>query len=180
MQWTAEDNGEGASGPRYEIVLDTGIFLFSNAFVKKSGENLLFGHEGTEEYFLPGSMISVFYASDAEEALPEVNDFTADHGEFAVLVVLKARAAVRDFALFSLKYEGGEGENGPIFTETELYKLADMKPEKPLRVLMSFGEAFPSYGFVYTGREGERHSYGIMQSGKDGSVILVEIETAKG
>ena len=175
LRWTTEDRSLWATGGRYELVETNGAVLFDDAHVIAENNGLAFCVGGGAELFTKGSAIRAEYAGDT---LPDHNEFTADRGEYAVKVLLTPNVPVKNFSFFSLTYEG-MNETEPIFSSVEPYRFADMKPEKPLLVTMTFGEAFPSYGFSYQDENG-LHQYGITQSGMDGSVILTEITVGMG
>ena len=176
--WTDEENGLWASGPRFEVVLDNGFVLFEDAHVTEEDGKLTFAYGGGAQLFRKGSVIR---ADKIEGEIPaNALTFTADKGEYAVLVLLHTDVPVREFTFFSLKQEyTPEGEFFG-FSSVDLYKLATMEPDKPLAVTVSFGEFIPLYGFSYREENGEYRSFGITESGMDGSVIVSEIEAAKG
>ena len=55
-----------------------------------------------------------------------------------------------------------------------------MKPDKPLLVTLTFGELYPAYGFTYKDADGTERDFGLIQSGRDGSVLVTEIAVPKG
>ena len=175
LRWTEEDKGSFARGPRYELVQKDGNVVSGNAYVTLSDGMLTLARGGGAELFWKDSVVRGCYESELTEPLTDFLDFTAESGEYAQRVVLRPDAPVKDFSFCSLKFEGFDAMNNPYYTLTELYKLAEMKPDKPLVVEMTFGEAFPFYGFTFRGGNGLLYSYGIMQSGMDGSVEIVEI-----
>ena len=72
------------------------------------------------------------------------------------------------------------GVSSVSFSAVELYKLAKMDPDKPLLVKMTFGEIYPTYGFTYKDEKHWYRTFGITESGMDGSVSLIEIKAAMG
>ena len=137
---------------------------------------LTFAQGGGAEKYHRNCLIRAEYPGDS---LPDCLEFAADRGEYAAKVLLTPEKPLKDFLFFSLKWE--TAADGSIsLTTVDLYKLADFKPEKPLLVTMTFGETFPSYGFTYRGEDGVFRTYGIEQSGMDGSVIVTEIFAALG
>ena len=177
LVWTTEEKGLWASGGRYELVLTDGSTLQGDTFVTVDDDGMLtFAQGGGAERYHRYCLIRADYAGDS---LPDCLEFTADRGEYAVKVLLTPEKPVKDFLFFSIKQEtAADGSVG--MSTVDLYKLADFTPEKPLLVTMTFGEAFPSYGFTYRGEDGVFRTYGIVQSGMDGSVIVTRTVIAMG
>ena len=128
------------------------------------------GNYGREEFELNG---------DGDD-LPAHDTFAADQGEYAVDVLFEAYAKVSDFRVYSLKSEGFGEDGQPIFSGTELYRYAAFTPEKALLLTLTFGEILPTYGFSYKDAAGNTHIYGVVESGMDGSAVLVQIRIAVG
>ena len=143
--------------------------LISACDEKKEDEEPKTGNETA-----PGCVIRAEYAGDS---LPDHYEFAADEGEYAVKVLLSADAPAEKFTFFSLVYEDMDGDE-PIFSVVELYEIPDFGPDKPLVVSMTFGEIFPAYGFTYKNADGIFKTYGITQSGKDGSVVGGHLNSA--
>ena len=124
------------------------------------------------------SPIAAFFAEDI--SVPDgANEFQAYTGEYGRDVLLTAAVPVKNFSFYSLKMEAGP-EDEPVYSVTELYRLADMNPEKPLLVRIGFGEFYPMYGFSWRDETGINHAFGLTQSGMDGSLVLTEISIAFG
>ena len=180
LSWTTEEAGLWANGGRYALILDDGTPLTGDGFVTSDGETLTFGMGGGAEKFRRGSLIGVRKVDGSSSDLPAHESFAPDRGEYAVDVLIEPYVKVTEFSLFSLKYEDSGDGGEPVFSATELYRLATFTPEKPLLLTMTFGEIFPTYGFSYKDAAGEFHTYGIAESGMDGSAILTEIKAAMG
>ena len=180
LEWTAKERGLWASGGRYELILSDGTLVGGDGSVTSEGDTLTLCIGGGAERFRRGSLIGVRKVDGKSSDLPAHETFAPDRGEYAVDVLLEPYVKVSNFSLYSLKYEDAGTEGEPVFSGTELYRLASFTPEKPLLLTMTFGEIFPTYGFSYKDAAGEIHTYGIVESGMDGSAILTEIRIAMG
>lgn len=106
-------------------------------------------------------------ATDFIEYVPE------EPGEPEVSVVFSAEGTIRDFTLLAL--DGTIDDDGNVTYElTELYRLDELTPEKPLKAGMTFPGTVPNNGFSYVDGSGALHRCALNISGKDGSLITWE------
>ena len=118
---------------------------------------------------------SAVYAEWAENLLPPVRE----HDEFAASTsgqpasfVLAANETVTDVKLYDISLKSVDDYGTPKFSEKEIYRQAELTPERPLLVKGSFPGDTPNYGVSFQTKDGETHRFAIGVSGKDGSLFL--------
>ncbi len=105
------------------------------------------------------------------------DEIDASWDEYGVKLLLTTDRTLRDFNLFSLIWDEAAGKLVVPAEGSELYRaaeLAELTPDKPLVVWVSFPGVFPTVGFSFTDADGAFKSFHIIQSGEDGSVLLLE------
>jgi len=65
-------------------------------------------------------------------------------------------------------------DNEPHFKTEECHHIDVMDPEKPLVITAPYFNDMPTYGLMLTDQNGQDHLYAVSQSGKDGSLLLIE------
>ena len=180
LAWTEESKSLSASGPRCELMLDNGTVLSGDAFVSEFGGRITLAQNGGAEIYRKDSFVRAVHEADAGRIPEDCLTFDADTGPYAAKVLLTPEFPVRNFVFFSLKLEDSGADEGPVYSAAELYRLADFSWEKPLLVSVSFGEIYPLYGFSYTDQNGGVRSFGLVESGMDGSVQVIDIRVAFG
>ena len=98
-----------------------------------------------------------------------------DDSEYQVMVALTANRPVTDVALVSLDLGDLEGTGEAVVGDDPLYTQAQLQPGRPLVVAMAFPGDMPQVGVSFREADGTSRCYGITMSGKDGSILLVEI-----
>ena len=63
------------------------------------------------------------------------------------------------------------------FTAQDRYTLDELTPERPLAAKLTFAGDIPNNGVAFLDSAGTEHVYAVELSGKDGSLVLWEIET---
>ena len=96
-----------------------------------------------------------------------------DSSEPQVRIALVATRPVHDLSLLRLEFEDISDEGKPRFKTQVLHKYAELKPEQPLIIAMTFYGSIPGYGFSYRDADGTVRHFAIQESGKDGSLELV-------
>ena len=91
------------------------------------------------------------------------------------MVALTANRPVTDVALVSLDLGDLEGTGEAVVGDDPLYTQAQLQPGRPLVVAMAFPGDMPQVGVSFREADGTSRCYGITMSGKDGSILLVEI-----
>ena len=76
--------------------------------------------------------------------------------------------------LFATLFLQGDGSDID-FDVTPLYEYGTLTPGSPVRVTLTSYGTIPSYGISYTEPNGENRIFGVIVSGKDGSLELTEI-----
>ena len=118
--------------------------------------------------------VSVSYAdADTLSKYPSYLEYNDDYGETHILIV--PDATVYDFKIVNVGFDEVGNDIKLKITDT-VYSAEELSPEKPIRAYISLGETIPIRGISYRNKNGEVKSYGLGISGKDGSLILTEIE----
>lgn len=105
----------------------------------------------------------------------EQEAFTADMGEDRARVVFIADAPVRNFLIMSLLCTDVDAAGNPDYEIQETYTWDTLEPGTPLVVEMSFYGTIPNYGISYLAEDGTAYHCTISISGKDGSIILMDM-----
>jgi hypothetical protein len=125
----------------------------------------------------PGPQVRILWLEEMPAGFTAYNEFVADMTEHQTSLVFTTDGRAEDFTVLALTLED-PGESGEIvFATQDLYSLGALTPEHPLVLGMTFYGSIPSYGISYVDESGATRSYAISTSGKDGSLMLVEIAT---
>ena len=122
--------------------------------------------------------VHVQWYADAAQPPKTYDTFVAAEGEYAADALFTTDHVVNSFELFALKVLDIT-EEGKLVYETEtLYSLDRLTPEKPLVVKLSFPGDLRAYGISYEDAEGkgEEHRFSICMSGKDGSLLMSDLD----
>lgn len=103
------------------------------------------------------------------------DEIDASRDEYGMKLLLTTDRTLRDFSLFSLIWDETAGELVVPAEGGELYRAAELTPDKPLVVWVSFPGILPTVGGSFTDADGTFKSFHIIQSGEDGSVSLMEV-----
>ena len=98
--------------------------------------------------------------------------FAADTSAWAVDVAFTVPAAVRDFKVLALSFDGMDDQGRFLFSAEELYVQAELTPDRPLAVAMAFYGDIPNNGIAYTDADGQIRLFSVEMSGEDGSLYL--------
>lgn len=123
-----------------------------------------------------GTSIQAYWAEDVLHSYPEYEEFFADEDDSRESVIFITQEAVKDFKVLSLTLENIEEDGNTAFSSAELYHLDILTPESPLLVHMTFYGTIPNYGISFTDQHDVVRNFAVVQSGKDGSVILSEFQ----
>ena len=104
------------------------------------------------------------------------DEFEERSDEYAQRILLTAREAVTGFRFLEISFDESQEQEIQFIVDQELYAQETFTPDRPLAVWVSFPGTFPTRAIQYTGQDGAIHSYAIVMSGKDGSLLLSEIE----
>lgn len=178
LEFTDQDRGMWASGPRYELIDNTGEVVYGNAFLTKAADDfgeITFAFGGGAEKLketCPISARSVF----EDNVMNQYSGFVADEGEYAEVVMLVSNRDLKDFKFVRLTLKNLSEDGKADFASEPLYAQDVLSFNKPFFVKMTFSENIPTYGFSYTDNEGVTHLYTLNISGMDGSILTYEIQ----
>lgn len=178
LEFTEEDRGLWASGPRYELIDLQGEVVYGNAFVtkdpEKSGEITL-AYGGGAERLKEECPVSIAFIYDGS-AMELYNSFVADEGNYAEMSMLVSNRDLKNFKIVRLTLKSISQDGHTDFISEPLYEQDVLAFNAPLLLQMIFSENIPSYGFSYTDDDGTVHLYGLSLSGRDDSIYVAEIE----
>ncbi|MCR5230877.1 MAG: hypothetical protein K6D03_12200 [Solobacterium sp.] len=115
--------------------------------------------------------MSVYPFEDKPKDYDSMSVFTADQDSAAADVLLTANTAVSDLKFLRIRYYASGTRTG-----YRIYETDKVNEDMPLLVHMTFYGDLPSYGISYTDLDGSARCFEIVQSGKDGSLILNEAD----
>ena len=125
----------------------------------------------TEPPALEGEALSVLSPEDA--GLTEGGyDAYREEDPMAEIVLLPPRS-VTDFHYFIVGFREG-GDQLTLTREDDLYTADALSPDRPLLLALPFVETIPNRGVSYVDADGALRQYAIVESGKDGTIFLME------
>ena len=125
----------------------------------------------TEPPALEGEALSILPAEDA--GLAEGGyDAYREEAPMAEIVLLPTRS-VTDFHYFIVGFGEG-GDQLTLTREDALYTADALSPDRPLLLAIPFVETIPNRGISYVDADGALRQYAIVESGKDGTIFLME------
>lgn len=101
--------------------------------------------------------------------------FEADTTKPQVAVIVSPNADVYNFKVLSLAYENVDSAGNPVFKATELYQQEELACGMEFVIKLTMYGTIPNYGISYEDVYGKTYSYGLTESGMDGSPLLTEI-----
>ena len=120
---------------------------------------------------LEGEALSILPAEDA--GLTEGGyDAYREADPMAEIVLLPTRS-VTDFHYFAVGFRE-DGEQLTLTREDDLYTADALSPDRPLLLAIPFVETLPNRGVSYVDADGAHRQYAIVESGKDGTIFLME------
>jgi hypothetical protein len=102
-------------------------------------------------------------------------EYTDSNGE---KIIIWTDITLRNFDFISIGFDF-VGGNIILFPEKTLYTVSELPPEKPFVVKMFVSESIPSLGISYFDEKNIKKYFYISESGKDGSLSLVEFYNEK-
>ena len=125
----------------------------------------------TEPPALEGEALSVLPAEDA--GLTEGSyDAYRETDPMTEIVLLPTRS-VTDFHYFIVGFREG-GDQLTLTRDDDLYTADALSPDRPLLLAIPFVETLPNRGVSYVDADGALRQYAIVESGKDGTIFLME------
>ncbi len=126
---------------------------------------------------LANAIVSVDYASDDFLAQTGTYDeVIIDASDPLAKVVFTANITVKDFKYLEILLTDCVGDKCSFDIVEELYSINELRPERPLVIGMEFVGSIPNRGISFVDETGTTRYFSINQSGKDGSVFLLEFE----
>ena len=120
---------------------------------------------------LEGEALSVLPPEDA--GLTEGGyDAYREENPMAEIVLLPTRS-VTDFHYFAVGFRE-DVEPLTLTREEDLYTADALSPDRPLLLAIPFVETIPNRGISYVDAGGALRQYAIVESGKDGTIFLME------
>ncbi len=135
------------------------------------------GAVGTQDQPLAAAIEITLATDELLAQYADYDEIDASWDEYGVKLLLTTDRTLRDFSLFSLIWDETAEELVVPAKGSGLYRaaeLAELTPDKPLVVWVSFPGVFPTVGFSFTDADGANKSFHIVRSGEDGSVLLTE------
>jgi len=121
--------------------------------------------------------IRVDYASDELLANPGTYDeVIIDASDPLAKVVFTANITVEDFKYLEILLTDCVGDMCSFDIVEELYSINELRPERPLVIGMVFMGSIPNRGISFVDETGTTRYFSINQSGRDGSLFLLEFE----
>lgn len=127
--------------------------------------------EASDPPTLEGEALSVLPAEDASLAEGGYDAYR-EADPMAEIVLLPTRS-VTDFHYFIVGFREG-GDQLTLTREDDLYTADALSPDRPLLLAISFVETLPNRGVSYVDADGALRQYAIVESGKDGTIFLME------
>ena len=125
----------------------------------------------TDPPALEGEALSVLPAEDA--GLTEGSyDAYRETDPMTEIVLLPTRS-VTDFHYFIVGFREG-GDQLTLTRDDDLYTADALSPDRPLLLAIPFMETLPNRGVSYVDADGALRQYAIVESGKDGTIFLME------
>lgn len=112
------------------------------------------------------------WAKDALSNYSVYEEFVADTTKPQARILLTTDYSVKEFRVLALSLQEVDAQGKMIFAEKELYKMADLTPQRPLVVTLTFYGDLPHYGISYIDETGHTKKFAIQLSGEDGSLLL--------
>ena len=125
----------------------------------------------TEPPALEGEALSILPAEDASLAEGGYDAYR-EADPMAEIVLLPTRS-VTDFHYFIVGFRE-DSELLTLTREDDLYTADALSPGRPLLLAIPFVETIPNRGISYVDADGALRQYAIVESGKDGTIFLME------
>lgn len=125
----------------------------------------------TEPPALEGEALSTLPAEDA--GLTEGGYVAYREEDPMTEIVLLPTRSVMDFHYFIVGFRE-DGELLTLTREDDLYTADALSPDRPLLLAIPFVETLPNRGVSYVDADGALRQYAIVESGKDGTIFLME------
>lgn len=121
--------------------------------------------------------IGVDYADDeALAAYDLVQEYVDSDSEYQEKVIFTTDTPVTDFKFLQISYVDIDENGDTLFSvDRELYTAEELSPQSPVVIYMEFAGLIPTRGISYVDGDGTVKYYAVQMSGKDGSLLLIDI-----
>ena len=110
-------------------------------------------------------------------AYPNYTLVVVSNDDYSVKVLISTTSeTLTNLEFYTLELIDFDDSGKATYNETVVSQLDELTPDRPVVLQMTFGEFIPTVGFSYVDAAGNRHKVGITESGKDGSIIAVDID----
>lgn len=135
------------------------------------------GQAETAVINLANAIVSVDYASDDFLAQTGTYDeVIIDDSNVLTRLVFTVNIKVKDFKYLEILLTDCIDDKCSFDVVEELYSINELRPERTLVIGMEFVGSIPNRGISFVDETGTTRYFSINQSGKDGSVFLLEFE----
>jgi hypothetical protein len=121
---------------------------------------------------------TVLIGRATDEILNKFNSFYEYGDNNGEKIIIWTDITLKNFEFISIGFEFVE-EQFLLFSEKTLYSINELPPEKPFVVKMFVSEGIPSSGISYLDENNIKKYFYISESGKDGSLSLVEFNNKR-
>ncbi|MBR2742034.1 MAG: hypothetical protein IKD89_00410 [Clostridia bacterium] len=191
LVYTDEKGGKWSPVPRYEMYLENNEPLYGDAslsfddnhpgclvYAISAGAQLL-TYDGSGEAAETDSDVFVQYDEYATVCYQNEYTYTLPTESETVKLVFYTDKSVKNLTLLSLTFVDFDDEGSITFSVEPLYTVDEFGPADGLLFDTVFYGSIPNNGFSYVNENGETKYYTIEQSGKDGSICLIEFIPAE-
>lgn len=120
--------------------------------------------------------VSAYLAEDYPGNVDKVEFVTIGDSKYLTKVVLKFKGDVKNLSLMTYNITD-VADDGTVSADTEeVYSRKSLKSGSTLGFELEFPGDLSAYALSYTDESGEQKSFSISLSGRDGSVVLAEME----
>ena len=120
--------------------------------------------------------ISADWAENVIDTVTDYEEIIIDDYDYAMNIMFTAANPVSSFKIISVEYADFQEDGTPIFLTDTIYNYGELDKGQSLMVKLGFPGDMPSYGISYIDINGVEKQYALQQSGKDGSLIMIEFD----
>lgn len=120
--------------------------------------------------------ISADWAENVIDTVADYEEIIIDDYDYAMNIMFTAANPVSSFKIISVEYADFQEDGTPIFLTHTIYNYGELDKGQSLMVKLGFPGDMPSYGISYIDINGVEKQYALQQSGKDGSLIMLEFD----
>lgn len=114
-------------------------------------------------------------AEYAEDSLPDgCEEYRINKDDISSNIIFTALDDVTDFSLIALSLKDADSDDIE-FAQMTMYKADNFESGQSLAAGLFFLGSIPNNGIAYTDKNGDQHAFALSESGKDGSLIFIEL-----